>query len=52
MAPLNGPCLRCNATFDYADGECPSCGWSSTEFRDRGRYRLARPGYGEPELED
>jgi rRNA maturation endonuclease Nob1 len=40
-------CLRCAGEFDYEDGECPDCGWSSDEFRNRGRYGLERSGTGE-----
>lgn len=45
-------CLRCSTTFDYDDGECPSCGWNASEFRERGRYGLSRPNHGEPESAD
>ncbi|MFC6823824.1 hypothetical protein [Halopelagius fulvigenes] len=44
-------CLRCSTTFDYDDGECPSCGWSSSEFRERGRYGLSRTTHGEPDAD-
>jgi protein PhnA len=40
-------CLRCGDQFEYDNGDCPSCGWSSSEFRARNRYNLARPGTGE-----
>jgi ribosomal protein L37E len=39
-------CLRCAEAFDYADGECPDCGWSSDEFKNGGRYGLERSGTG------
>ncbi|WP_197431240.1 hypothetical protein [Halorubrum sp. CBA1125] len=47
MASDGSRCLRCGEQFDYDDGACPNCGWSSAEFRSRGRYNLARPGTGE-----
>lgn len=47
--PRETQCLRCDETFDYDEGECPSCGWSSDEFRERSRYNLSRPNHGEPE---
>jgi len=47
MTSQDNRCLRCAEQFDYDDGECPSCGWSSAEFRSRNRYNLARSGTGE-----
>lgn len=39
-------CLRCSTDFDYDDGTCPECGWSSAAFRERGRFGLGREGTG------
>ena len=47
MGVTDTRCLRCGEQFDYDDGECPDCGWSSSEFRSRDRYNLARSGTGE-----
>ncbi|QKY19076.1 hypothetical protein B4589_001310 [Halolamina sp. CBA1230] len=47
MGVTDTRCLRCGEQFDYDDGECPDCGWSSSEFRSRDRYSLARSGAGE-----
>ncbi|MFB6194594.1 MAG: hypothetical protein ABEI80_00345 [Haloplanus sp.] len=46
---LEGECLGCGVDFDYGDGCCPACGWEPSDFADRGRYGLAKPGHGEPE---
>lgn len=47
--PIESPCLRCDATFDYDGGECPECGWNAAEFRERGRYGLSRSKTGDVE---
>jgi protein PhnA len=42
-------CLGCGVDFDYDEGVCPACGWDPQAFAARGRYGLAKPGYGEPD---
>lgn len=47
--PMLGECLGCGAEVDYEEDECPECGWTLDEFRERGRHGLAKDGHGEPE---
>lgn len=36
------PCQMCSEPFDWAEKQCPHCGWEKTEWVEGGRYGLQR----------